>query len=216
MNVICEGKIREVSMRKNKLRICFLVNILSLLITLSSVFAIDTKDWEYGASGNIHFLSKPEKEWLVQTAYNILKDAFQGKDKKYFEQFIIKENLLVVPIESGWHDLTEIKISFEHFSDGTGYMISYRLKKGSMTIIDVLGRYGTELAEIKTNEDLSKTITYVLKNGMGKLGHPLSPMFPNESLETVRKLRIPFAMLSFDSKDKVFVDTVVFTELQKN
>ena len=194
-------------MRSRLTRFLFLFLLLFLSVSAISIaYGIDTKDWE-GILVIQLFGAKPEKEWLSETTHLILADAFPKKDKKYFEQFFDKEsNSINVPIQNKWHDLTEFRASyFESKQGGYIYAIWYKFRKGAITLLYVLGRYGYELAEIETKEDLSKEIKYVLKASMPSLvgKNPIWPLQPvNQGQVTI---------LKFGSKDKLFIDDLIIS-----
>lgn len=186
--------------------VCISIISITLFLSGPSVFGIDMKDWE-GDLKLFLFGAKPEREWLLNVAFAVLRDAFPEniksfEDKNYFEQFIKKDSdILTVPIASNWHDLTEFTASFSKKEDINGYLYitEYTFKEKTLTLLDILGRYGYKLAEIKTNTDLSKELNYVLKKDMPSLGiHPLWMMVPLKPGQ--------ITILTFKSKDKVFVD----------
>jgi len=202
-----------------KKRLAIFLFLFLSFFTVSAAYGINTRDWEGMLTVTLHS-AKPEKEWLLFTTYLILFDgkgsAFpKAKDQKYFEQFFDKNsNSINVPIQNKWHDLTEFKISyFKAEQGGYAYVVWYKFTKGAMTLLDVLGRYGYELAEIETKEDLSKEITYVLKSKTDTLSEP-SLENPLRSLQPL--VRGQVTILKFRSKDKVFIDDLIISTYKPN
>jgi len=203
---------------KKKIVLFFLI----LFLLTTNVYAIDTGDWERSGASQLVF-AKPEKEFLIKTTFYVLRDYFPGYEEggkysekndealkkwtrtKEYEQFFHKDsNSITVPISNNWHDLTEFK-AFYSKAEISGYIcgISYKFTKGSFTLLDVLGRYGCELAEIKTMEDLSREIVYTLKYDtlFGKDKNHLSMLIP------IRQKEI--TLMIFRSKDKIFIDNLI-------
>jgi hypothetical protein len=203
--------LRRTMMRSRLIRYLFLFLLLSFS-AVSIAYGIDTKDWE-GVLVIQLFSAKPDKDWLSTTTLLILADAFPIKDEKYFDKYFDKEsNSINVPIQNGWHDLTEFRASYsESKQGGYIYAVRYKFRKGAITLLDVLDRYGYELADIETKEDLSKEITYVLK----KEAPSLIGKNPIWSLRPLNQGQV--TILKFASKDKVFInDLIIFTHKNEN
>ena len=188
-------------------------NAVTLLIFLTifsgPVHSIDTEDWA-GILTVLFSMGKPEKEWVLNTAETLLVKqigAYPEKEKTFFSQFFNEDSSqITVPIKNGHHDLKEIYIDYmEANQGGYIYIVWFSFLHGKMSLLDVLGRYGTDLAEIKTKEDLSKEINYVLKTDMPSLvgDNPIWPLQPSISGQ--------ITTLKFISKDKVFVDDLVIS-----
>lgn len=170
-----------------------------VLFCNSTALAVDTRDWE-GILGIQFFAAKPQQEWILQTANMLLKDAFSDKEKENFKKFLTNDTTFIIPIKSGWHDLTSMMITYSENDDDYLYMVGYEFKKGSMSIIDVLSRYESEIPEINTKEDLSKEISYKLTKRSNN-SKPFMTLVPLGNAE--------LTMLKFSSKDKVYIDKLV-------
>jgi hypothetical protein len=173
---------------------------------------VDTKDWE----GLLHlqlFGAKPEKAWLLNTAYFILFDSIKPtpKGSEYFDKYYdSKSNSLTIPLKNPWHDIEMMLIIYSKLEEVDGYLfgVTYKFKKRSFNLLDVLGRYGYKSAEIKTNSDLSKEIVYSLKKGE-KINRD-SPLYCFVPLKDDQ-----ITTLVFHSPDKVFIDTLTVASYLK-
>lgn len=176
--------------------------LLFLLFTVSFSHAIDTGDWENVSLAVAFSNAEPNKEWLVNTLFWVGRKRPKNIDKYYYE----KSNTIIFPYENNWHDLTEFMVSYQKAEKGGYYyFVSFKLKKGVMTTLDVISRYGTNLATIKTNEDLSREISFLLTSDMESLvgETPLWPLRPRNPGQITR--------VSFIAKDKVFIDELAIT-----
>lgn len=177
---------------------------IALIICFSTeAFAIDTGDWET-VLGLQFSMAKPDKNWLIETAYFILKDAFPGKGKDDFNKFYdSKTKDVTVRVPDSWHDIVLLKLFTMKTQRGDLYVVVYSFRKGSITIADVISRYGVSLAKIETNKNLEKEITYALEPYNNKLFSqtPLWRLTPRSDYQGTRFI--------FRSKDKLFIDELV-------
>lgn len=195
-------------MKKSILLLVFFL----LTIMVPPVYSIDTDDWE-GILGLQLFGAKPEKEWLLNTAAVILYKAYTPNIKKaeYFNKYYdSKSNSLTIPLKNKWHDIEMMHITYSRLDKENYYTfgVIYKFKKGTIGVLDVIGRYGVRLAEIKTNNDLSKDIIFKLnKNSSINYDHPLRHLMPLHDEQ--------ITMLTFHSANKVFIDTLAVGSVLK-
>jgi hypothetical protein len=174
--------------------------LLTLNILIGHAMAIDTNDWEMPL-GVQFAMAKPGKAWMLGTAQLILKDAFPGKATDYFDRFYDeKAKDINIPVPNAWHDITHLQIMHTLTQRGDLYVVVYNFKKGTITVADVISRYGLSLAKVTTTNKLEKEITYILEPYDKDLiiKSNLWLLTPNNDYQGT--------MLIFKSKDKLFID----------
>jgi len=187
----------------------FIVAFISISLLTLPAYCIDTDDWE--TSLPLAFMiPKPNKDWLFLTASSsIIPSTLAPSQRgyknlyKYYEKYYDSNlNSLDFRLKKPWHDITNVKIWYWKGNDEKGtyfFGVKYMFKKGSFSLLDVLGRYGHESLEITTNNNLSKEMRYSLVKGSVHRDNPFSRL-------TLTQKDGQIFMISFHSEDKVFVD----------
>lgn len=184
--------------------------IIIMTISFSSTYvqSANTVDWECLGDIAVPFVA-PTKESIKNISDSIITFRFNNQPRTV--KYSNNDNLLTVKFKKPVSDVKSIGIGYNKVSDGYAYIIIYEYTSNAVALLDILNRYGAEVMDIKTDSDLSKSIEILLKSNTlinYDFKYPLynMPLFIGKN---------DFISLKFISKDKVFVDTMVFAYFKK-
>src|SRR6266567_1588464 len=211
------GYVSDTEGNMNKIfRILIVVSILQALY-FSEAVAIDTSNWENKAS---HFISaKPEKEFLVDLAFwSIIRGVKDSKTKGYYDRNKLLRYLngagdsIKIPIKPAWNDIAYFSAKYSITAGKPSYVMCFEFREHSFPVIDVMGRYGYELAELTTDQKLEKEITYRLRKHMYDTLYDLKHPLKDWAIILSETGQVAF---HFRSEDGVFVESLIITFLDK-
>lgn len=173
--------------------------------------AIDTKDWE--TKGFTFMFAEASPQWLANAGYQIMGGAYPKKDEKYFYKFINTDtNTITVKPAKPWHDIIKLEARYEKTDKNNAFVVAYYIKGNVMTLLDVIGRYGLEHSSIKTEDDLSKEVTYTYTD---KIFNDEFSRSENVKSSKLYYMSNEVMKVTFRSIDKVFVDAIIFAFIPK-
>lgn len=178
-----------------------LLSLIMLGVFTRQARAINTDDWE-NIYSIVPFAAKTEDS-LKMIATRVLSDGyyFKGNKVKYTKD----KNTFSVTLKKPWHDITKLDVMFTEEYNGTFYTVVFHFAKGTISLFDVLNRYGSNIIKIKTDENLNKLMDINLSKDTFDFEskHPLA-----ELSQTLKPRDI--IHLKFLSTDKVYVDALFF------
>jgi len=188
----------------------------------SSALAIDTKLWE-GAIPFIAMSGKTNKENLCMVTQILLCEAYIGKGKhtdkelidlsNYFEsKYEDKNNVIRLKLTPVWNGITGFTAGISANTSDSKYVKYYfifNFEKGALTLLDVIGRYGIEYAQVETTSNLTNKITYPLSKYRDDIKKTLFYGTEYPLIDWASYDELYNVYFTFSSIDKVNVDELL-------
>lgn len=172
--------------------------------------ALDARDWESNAHAMVNIKTdnpKSEQLSVLRLLFcfgeGIFKDYSEciNEVDKYYDD---NKNAINFNIQNQWHDIIGYQSQYNNKKGIKAHDYNFQIyfKPRSLSVSDVVGRYGVRGLDSHTNSDFSKTLIYIIKgNEKGITESPISSFIPQDKKREVA--------VAFYSSDKVYIDKLI-------
>lgn len=177
------------------------------IVTVRAFAQVNASVWEGLFANSVgSFETDNPKEFMIHSAMFALCTPGSEYNKQCNADSIgahwdEKTNFLSIDIPEMWNGLYKFEGYCEEDGNRLKYVFFFRFIPRALSLGDVMGRYGHDYLQVVTTQDFKRLYGYVLRS---KMTPPLEG--PLSSFQPVKKNRK--VMLTFESHDKVFVDSL--------